>query len=123
MTVHKTWRRPAIALAALFVFALLGDKAEGCSCGSGGPPCQNFFRADAVLVGTVRTISEIDGTPALPYRSRVVRFSIERAFRGVPGTAVDIDTGMGGGDCGYSFKAGAPYLHSSPHRNSSRCGW
>jgi hypothetical protein len=110
LSVHKTWTRPAIALAALFVFALFGEHAEACSCASNGPPCESFFRVDAVFVGTVRTISEIEGAPAFPYRRRVVGFSIERAFRGVQGAAVNIDTGMGGGDCGYSFKAGGQYL-------------
>jgi hypothetical protein len=110
MSVHKTWTRPAIALAALFVFALFGEDAEACSCAPNGPPCESFFRVDAVFVGTVRTISEFAGAPAFPYRGRVVGFSIERAFRGVQGAAVNIDTGMGGGDCGYSFKAGEQYL-------------
>jgi hypothetical protein len=92
-------------------------KADACSCGSSGPPCQSLFQVDAVFAGTVKTISEIERTSDSPYRHRSVVFAIDRAFRGVQGTTAEVVTGMGGGDCGYDFKQGERYLVYA-YRNS-----
>ena len=37
---------------------------------------------------------------------KLVRFSIERAVRGVQGSEIEVWTGMFEGDCGYGFKIG-----------------
>jgi hypothetical protein len=39
-----------------------------------------------------------------------VRFDVAEAFRGVTSPELDVDTGSGGGDCGYPFKVGESYL-------------
>jgi hypothetical protein len=101
-----------VAIGCVIVLALVFSvgKAEACTCPSSGPPCQNVFQVDAVFVGTVQTISEIEHTPDSPYRRRRVVLAIERAFRGVQGTTAEVVTGMGGGDCGFAFKVAARYL-------------
>jgi len=67
-----------------------------------------------VFVGEVVEISEIDlRRPAIdnfpPHRKRV-RFRVERSFRGPTAEHLEVQTGMGGGDCGYSFARGQKYL-------------
>jgi len=98
------------AAAALLLLALYANPASACSCLSNGPPCQWYFQVDAVFAGAVTVISEIDGPPDLPYPLRLVRFAVERGFRGVDAATAEAVTGMGGGDCGYPFKTGERYL-------------
>jgi hypothetical protein len=101
-----------ICAAHTFLMTTLAPDADACSCGSGGPPCRNYFEVDAVFVGTVREISppeEIVGGDSTYWR-RLVRFSIERTFKGVQGTMVEVSTGLDGGDCGFSFEARRRYL-------------
>jgi hypothetical protein len=87
--------------------------AVACSCMSSGPPCQAAFQVDAVFIGTVRSIDlrkvPMDGM-ATPVDRRMVHIAVERVVRGVEGTVVDVWTGMGGGDCGFDFKAGERYV-------------
>ena len=91
---------------------LFADKANACSCMAAGPQCQSYFAVDAVFVGTVRTILPLERTreSGPPIVSRSVVFTVERAFRGVQGTMAEVGTRMGGGDCGFPFKAGGRYL-------------
>jgi protocatechuate 3,4-dioxygenase beta subunit len=95
----------------VFLAAFTSD-VTACSCGSGGPPCQNYFEVDAVFIGTVQDISQAEGQTEKgdTYPRRLVRFSIGRAFKGVQGTSVDVFTGQGGGDCGFDFKTRGQYL-------------
>lgn len=108
--------------ALLFVLAVSGAEARAaCSCAGEAPPCEAYWQASAVFVGTVTAVGE---TPRLSPEEarrredagefvidrRVFRFSVERPLRGVEGTAVEVHTGMGGGDCGYGFRTGGRYL-------------
>jgi hypothetical protein len=101
-------------LACPFVLALLAARAEACSCFDGQPPCAAFGAASAVFVGTAldsrtrepkaKTLAEVDWTPV------VVRFAVLQPFLGVEGAEVEVETGRGGGDCGYQFRKGESYL-------------
>lgn len=102
-----------ICAALTLLMTALAPDASACVCGTGGPPCQNYFDVDAVFLGTVQTISSIEVTddPAYPpYPRRIVRFAVTRAFKGVQGTSVEVTTGAGGGDCGFKFEKGGRYL-------------
>jgi hypothetical protein len=44
------------------------------------------------------------------YPERLCRFAVERFFKGAEKADIEVRTGMGGGDCGYSFKIGERYL-------------
>ena len=103
--------RSLIGAAVVSFILFYGTPADACSCIETGPPCQNYFRVDSVFVGMVRTITEVEAPPdPIPFRRRLVTFAVERAFRGAEGASVGVTTGMGGGDCGYEFKAGERYL-------------
>jgi hypothetical protein len=104
--------RSWIAVLALMTASLttLAGRAEACSCFSGGPPCQNYFHVDAVFLGSVQSIAQTDVPQDSFLTRKLVTFTIERPFRGVDGSTVQVKTGMGGGDCGYDFKPGERYL-------------
>ena len=102
-------------LIALISLPLPTSLACDCRFG-GGPPCEEFWKADAVFSGTVTALSIIStqetDTSGDQYTIRrvVARFSIEDSFRGIRGAETEVLTGMGGGDCGYQFKKGERYL-------------
>jgi hypothetical protein len=40
----------------------------------------------------------------------VVKFSVGRVWNGAPTETLEVLTGLGGGDCGYSFREGQRYV-------------
>ncbi|WP_150110438.1 hypothetical protein [Granulicella mallensis] len=105
----------------LFVIAtvLLAPLARACSCVSRAG-CGSFQIRDTLFVGkalSVRIVeSKITGI-SFPVRRRVYRFEVSEALTGAPHTSdvIEIETGMGGGDCGYSFEIGQSYLVDAGH--------
>lgn len=103
--------RPFFLTGVLLSVLFCGTPADACSCMESGPPCQGYFQVDAVFAGTVREITDLERTAdPLRFNARRVALTVDRAFRGVEGTSVAVFTGLGGGDCGYSFKNGERYL-------------
>lgn len=109
----------ALVICVALAFTLAPPRAaDACSCLQPGPPCQEYWRADAVFAGRVTAIDPVpdpgwspDSAPfyALPM-SRRVTFAIVEGFRGVTGKSVEVFTGSGGGDCGYDFEVGRAYV-------------
>src|SRR6476646_1626772 len=98
--------------------------AHACSCAGHGPVCQSFWTTDSVFVGEVLTIEPIMvprnmGGPTLNTRQLVVRFRVTKAYSGNPGSEVAVQTGLGGGDCGYHFDPGHTYLVYGHKSNGS----
>jgi hypothetical protein len=82
--------------------------APACSCVGEVPLCQSFWQADAVFSGEVVSFEKLD--PNQLFSRRVARIRVERAWRGRVQGTVEVRTGAGGGDCGYSFRRGQMYL-------------
>lgn len=104
-----------LTLASLLVTLVSAARAEACSCMMPGPPCQEFGEASAVFVGTVtgvvsKPLKTPDGDEEPGWATRTFKFTVTEAFSGVEGTTVEVSTGLGGGDCGYTFARGASYL-------------
>jgi hypothetical protein len=101
-----------LTLAAITALSAAAERdALACSCAMSGPPCQAAWHSDAVFSGTVVSLEQIDhDTLGRPYRSMLVKFSVQRGFINAPSGVIEIVTGMGGGDCGYQFKQGGQYL-------------
>lgn len=97
--------------AAVLAFLLIPSRADACSCVGGIPLCETFWKTSAVFAGEVLEITAVPSAnePQLPL-SRVVRFRVTQTFRGDVTGVVDINTGSGGGDCGYHFVKGNQYL-------------
>jgi hypothetical protein len=96
------------ALVVLGLVLLSPSVASACSCVGDVPLCQSFWQADAVFSGEVLSFENL-GTNTL-FQRRVARIRVERAWRGDVQGTVEVRTGAGGGDCGYSFRRGRKYL-------------
>lgn len=94
-----------VAVAFLLVFP---PAASACSCVGDVPLCQSFWQADAVFSGEVVSFEKLDSNQL--FSRRVARIRVERAWRGNVQGTVEVTTGAGGGDCGYSFRSGRKYL-------------
>lgn len=119
-----TRQRGLVGSVAMIVVALAAPDVYGCSCMSSGPPCQAYFQADAVFVGTVASIAvrktTVDGNPESLFDRRVVHVAVDRIGRGVQTSSVELWTGMGGGDCGFDFKVGSRYvIYASRHADGT----
>lgn len=82
-----------------------------------GPPCQEYWRAVAVFVGTAAEVTTVGWPPDLagwspPYQKLTVRFSVEESFRGVDSAELTMEMGS----CAYPFRQGERYLVYA-HRN------
>jgi hypothetical protein len=123
-------------LLAVFVLIIaLAGRAEAlCARFVQPPPCQAYWSAQAVFVGTVKevaysaTYQRGEGDNRWNYRRRITRFSVETAYKGVEGKLVEVvaeqimptpvrlpDGEMGTKtfshtDCEYQFAAGETYF-------------
>jgi len=111
-----------VLLALVAVATWPARAATACSCADPGPPCRALPRSDAVFVGKVAEITEVDTDPprdgSVRRPQRRVRLVVEESFRGAGverGGALEVTTGLGGGDCGYGFEAGQRYLVYAEH--------
>ncbi|OZM57920.1 hypothetical protein CIB95_06075 [Lottiidibacillus patelloidae] len=83
-------------------------RASACSCVEPAPVETEYKRAEAVFVGTVSNVIEKNPFNGTPHKS--VLLEVETVWKGEKTTQVIITTGLGGGDCGISFKEGDKYL-------------
>jgi hypothetical protein len=109
--------RFGIALAGMCL--VLPGIVGACDCVNAGPPCKAFKATPYVFAGRVTKISTIQVRlqDHDEYPQQLVVLQIERNYRGEEGkSAVEIVTGEGGGDCGFSFEEGKRYLvYAYPH--------
>jgi len=105
----RIWQAPVLAMGLI---AATPASGVACSCGEiAGPPCEATWKAEAVFVGTVRSIVDVDHDAyERPYLSRLVTVDVERAFANAAPGPLELVTGRGGGDCGYQFAVGRRYL-------------
>jgi 5-hydroxyisourate hydrolase-like protein (transthyretin family) len=99
-----------LLVSSLFLIAL-ATPANGCSCAGRRLPCEAYWDASAVFVGTVTfsTTTKVKES-GLEFNRRLVRFHVDRQFSGVEDTDVEVLTGFGDADCGYNFRLGGQYL-------------
>ena len=108
-------RQAVLLLSMIFLMFACAYEAQACDCAASGPPCQSFWKTDAVFSATVISKSVVTvqtGNESLPSEHQMaVKLLIEDTFRGsLGGNDVEIVTGMGGGDCGFNFEKGRKYL-------------
>jgi hypothetical protein len=103
-----------VMLVVFMSYPSSGLKALSClSCPRvvQGPPCQEYWRADAVFIGLVTELAVIPWPASnpvhwQPYKQLTARLFIEEAFRGIEGTEITFVMD----DCPYPFKQGERYL-------------
>ena len=97
-----------VALAVPLALLLSPAPARACSCIAEVPLCQSFWQADVVFTGEVLTFERLD--PEQFFSKRIARVRVDRVWRGEVTGVVNVSTGAGGGDCGYSFRRGQQYV-------------
>ena len=108
-------------LLLTFLLFLFADEGNACSCAGTQLPCEAYWNASDVFLGTVTyTTTSTAKQGEYEFLSRVFRFTIEKAFRGVEAKEVEVLTGSGGGDCGYGFQLGGQYLVYAHRDNTNR---
>lgn len=117
--------KEALRVAMFLVCALLiNTEAYSCRCGGRVSPEVMIERTDIVFVGTVikgevgERLSPLDKNDILSYRRFV--FEVSEVYRGYIGNEVAVDTGHGGGDCGYNFLVGGEYLVYAHEKEDGR---
>jgi hypothetical protein len=109
----------ALLLSAVAVILLAGARsASACTCAGAGPPCQAAWTTQDVFVGRVLSIADVEHRDDAPLVSRLVRVHATEMFLGRVTGEIELGTGRGGGDCGFSFAVGETYLIYA-HRNST----
>ena len=95
---------------ALLLFAF-ATQAVACSCGGAGKPCEAYWKADAVFVGTVTFSTRFSVKEyGSEFEKRRVRLHVDHPFRNLEASDVEIVTGLGEADCGFGFRLGGQYL-------------
>ena len=84
--------------------------AAACSCVRPGAACEGYWKASAVFLGRVESVTRQTGKPPSMPGLRRVRFAVIEGFSGVRTGNVEVTTGSGGGDCGFAFRAGVEYV-------------
>lgn len=95
-------RRHRPLLLAMAAAALVPRAVDACSCMGPRPSCEAAWQVDAVFVAQVARVERT----STGVRAHVMPLE---TFSG-PSDIVAIDTGNGGGDCGYAFQPGETYL-------------
>ncbi len=120
----------------LVVFAGSFEQVLACSC-IPTAPCESFGSSDVVFVGKVvgakyqttvddyetvdvGTANERSVSKKVTYDVGEIYFEVIEAFQGIEtGSRVTINSGTGGGDCGYWFKRGETYAVFANRENST----
>ena len=121
---HSERRAWPLLAGVVLALVLTPADAEACTCAMGKPACETLFTSGAVFLGRVDSITPVpgkDGRSAFPPRRRV-RLTVIEAFTGVTEPEVEVETGAGGGDCGYRFQQGAVYFVDATRITSGRLG-
>jgi hypothetical protein len=103
----NNWK--AVFLLA-FLIPLSATKVFACQCAGRALPCEGYWKASAVFIGTVISRTTTTRKSEGEFNNRLIHFAVDRAFRNVEGSEVEVATGLGGGDCGYDFRVGGQYL-------------
>ncbi len=99
-------------LILMLIIWLFPKMASACSCVQIGPPCQAaWLHADAVFAAQVYWSwphpTKRDGIEVM---RRMVKMKVLEPFIGGESGWITVETGSGGGDCGYGFSWGERYL-------------
>ncbi|HKO46038.1 MAG TPA: carboxypeptidase-like regulatory domain-containing protein [Pyrinomonadaceae bacterium] len=98
-------------LVLTFLLLVFAEEGNACTCAGTPMPCEAYWKASAVFLGTVTyTTTSSSNREEHDFYSRVFRFTVDKAFRGVEAKEVEVLTGSGGGDCGYGFQLGGQYV-------------
>lgn len=88
----------------LLIVFLPDNSTSACSCAYPPPsPQKSLENVDFVFMGTVKKVRKAR-------MGNEVLFDVQTTWKGINQTQVYVMTGMGGGDCGYTFEEGKEYI-------------
>ena len=106
----KLHQKLTLYFTALIILALLATSTfASCPMMNQGPPCAEYYRADAVFIGVATSVVRTPNETGLAigmYSRSTVHFSVEEAFKGVEGTFLVFELDH----CGHVFKESERYL-------------
>ncbi|WOV88525.1 hypothetical protein QWT69_05265 [Sporosarcina oncorhynchi] len=105
--MYKRFLMPFLIIVVT-VFLWRPIDAAACSCVMPPPPEQALNDATAVFSGEVIDIS--DNVKVINGYGKTIRFKVDESWKGIDNGEVAINTGHGGGDCGFQFEVGQSYL-------------
>jgi hypothetical protein len=113
LAVRAAW----LTLCGAVLFAAPAP-AHACTCDRTAPACEAFWRAPAVFSAAVLDIRQKrDPAGGAEYLAeRIVTLQVEQSWRGDAAGVVEVRTGTGAGDCGYTFIRGIRYLVYASYR-------
>lgn len=104
-------------LTVFFIVILFGfEKANACSCVSSKPPCGGVGKSSIVFSAEVLnvTIHPEERTEKykdlMPFIGKKAQVKVLENFSNTTAKNLVVETGLGGGDCGFDFKKGEKYL-------------
>ena len=105
-STHDTHWKLWIILLVAFLNGLLMNRGSACQCFS-GPPCEAYKYSGVIFIGELLTQqnSGFGGRIGILYS-----FKVTKLYKGKRSGEMKIMSGFGGGDCGYPFEKGIPYL-------------
>ena len=96
----------------------VGSAARACiPLGGTEPPCAAYWKADAVFVGVVFEMSKAPRESNEIFDKLLVRFAVDKAYRGIDGAEVEVST-ISGTECDMKIQEGEKWLVYA-HRNST----
>jgi hypothetical protein len=98
----------------VLLFGWIAVPAWGCRC-MGNPVCAQIAPHGAMFTGKILSVQNVERTlngMNRPVPRRVFKVEVSESFVGGyrVGEEVEIETGLGNGDCGYGFIVGERYL-------------
>jgi hypothetical protein len=108
-------KKAAVWALALTLGFSAADVALACSCAPLPPPQEARDQATAVFTGTVVSI-----TPDATGNYNLVRFQLDRVWKGAKCRELVVSTGLSDLNCGYTFQVGQTYLVYAYEDNSVR---
>ena len=117
MRLHR--KLPLYFVAPILTAVLAATTFASCPIMNQGPPCQEYWRADAVFIGTATRVVRVPNETGLligPFVRTTTHFTVEEAFKGVEGTAVVFDADH----CAHPFNEGERYLVYAHYNSYAR---
>ncbi|WP_029192873.1 hypothetical protein [Paenibacillus harenae] len=103
--INTIW---AICFAAGIMTFFMPQNAYACSCAGPITVEEQLNHSEAVFAGRVLEVKEQKSVEG--YVTKAVLFETKQIWKGGPESQIIIQTGSGGGDCGYHFEEGKDYL-------------
>lgn len=109
-----------LAVCTAILLRATAPAAPVCDCAGPMTDSAAVRHNHVVFVGRVtgsRLVADADG-----FRRRVYTFTATRWRKGTPRRAVQVETGLGGGDCGVHFQRGRTYTVYARRDDRGRLG-